>query len=285
MSNTTEFIIENGVLVKYVGPGGDVVIPDGVTEIGARSFEGRGYSIRSVTIPEGVETIGDAAFTCSSIKKLSIPKTVMKIGTGAFAVNEIQEFPNLEGVSEIGESVFSSSRFQSVRIPGNIKRILRDAFHNCIHLKELVIEEGTEMIGFCAFFDCHQLENVYLPESVTVIEEHAFDSCCNLKNFFAPGVNFSSLSGSALKKVACKYFLSHMDEYTQEDVAASYRRYLLSQKKKWLPVIFSEDRVDALRVFSNAGKITAKNIIEEFIKPATEANAVKCIAFLNQLDV
>ena len=39
MSNASDFIIENGVLKKYVGPGGDVVIPDGVNEIGYNAFE------------------------------------------------------------------------------------------------------------------------------------------------------------------------------------------------------------------------------------------------------
>ena len=34
MSNTQDFIIENGILQKYNGPGGEVVIPDGVIEIG-----------------------------------------------------------------------------------------------------------------------------------------------------------------------------------------------------------------------------------------------------------
>ena len=38
MSNASDFIIENGVLRKYVGPGGDVVIPEGVTEIGIKAF-------------------------------------------------------------------------------------------------------------------------------------------------------------------------------------------------------------------------------------------------------
>jgi hypothetical protein len=29
MSNASDFVIENGVLKNYVGPGGDVVIPEG----------------------------------------------------------------------------------------------------------------------------------------------------------------------------------------------------------------------------------------------------------------
>ena len=37
MSNITDFIIENGVLTKYVGKGVNVVVPEGVTSIGDRS--------------------------------------------------------------------------------------------------------------------------------------------------------------------------------------------------------------------------------------------------------
>lgn len=33
----SDFQIENGVLVKYTGNGGDVVIPEGVTSIGGKS--------------------------------------------------------------------------------------------------------------------------------------------------------------------------------------------------------------------------------------------------------
>ena len=38
MSNASDFIVENGVLKKYVGPGGDVIVPDGVTSIGLGAF-------------------------------------------------------------------------------------------------------------------------------------------------------------------------------------------------------------------------------------------------------
>ena len=36
MSNANDFVIEQGVLTKYIGPGGDVVIPEGVTVIEKR---------------------------------------------------------------------------------------------------------------------------------------------------------------------------------------------------------------------------------------------------------
>lgn len=38
MSNTKDFVIENGILIKYIGAGGDVVIPIGVAEIASLSL-------------------------------------------------------------------------------------------------------------------------------------------------------------------------------------------------------------------------------------------------------
>ena len=39
MENNQDFVIENGVLIKYNGPGGDVTIPEGVKEIGWSAFK------------------------------------------------------------------------------------------------------------------------------------------------------------------------------------------------------------------------------------------------------
>ena len=40
MENNQDFVITKGVLEEYKGPGGDVVIPAGVTEIGSSAFDG-----------------------------------------------------------------------------------------------------------------------------------------------------------------------------------------------------------------------------------------------------
>ena len=39
MSNVSDFIVENGRLEKYVGPGGDVVIPEGVRYMSSLAFQ------------------------------------------------------------------------------------------------------------------------------------------------------------------------------------------------------------------------------------------------------
>lgn len=62
MSGNQDFVIENGVLQKYNGPGGDVTIPAGVTKIWDNTFKDC-TGLTSVTIPESVTEIGYNVFT------------------------------------------------------------------------------------------------------------------------------------------------------------------------------------------------------------------------------
>lgn len=83
VSNASDFIIENGVLIKYTGPGGDVVIPEGVTEIGFGAFS-YCYDLTCVVIPKGVKKIGERAFAhCAALELIVFPESVEEIEAGA----------------------------------------------------------------------------------------------------------------------------------------------------------------------------------------------------------
>ncbi len=82
---------------RYIGKGGDVAIPDGVTSIGNGACE---YTRRchygkltSITIPESVTTIDYMAFIGNDIKSVTIPKNVTSIGLEICSYNE-----NLESI-------------------------------------------------------------------------------------------------------------------------------------------------------------------------------------------
>ena len=108
MSSASDFIIENGVLKKYVGPGGDVTIPEGVTSIGDCVFHGCS-SLISIAIPDGVTSIGVLAFSgCKNLASITIPNSMTNIGRSVF--DRCESLTNIaiaDSVTSIGEGAFS----------------------------------------------------------------------------------------------------------------------------------------------------------------------------------
>ena len=157
-----DFAIENGVLTKYKGAGGDVVIPEGVTEIGEDAFLGCS-SLESVSIPEGVREIGEDAFAfCKSLKSVTIPEGVKKIGRDAFR---------------------GCGSLKTISTPGSVAEIGASAFRDCSSLESVSIPEGVKKIGREAFRFCGSLKTISIPASVAEIGEAAFTGCSGLKLF------------------------------------------------------------------------------------------------------
>ena len=72
MGLTADFEIIDGVLVKYHGNDSDVIIPEGVCEIGEFAFQ-ENTNICSVVIGDGVTSIGLLAFHgCKRLSSLVI---------------------------------------------------------------------------------------------------------------------------------------------------------------------------------------------------------------------
>ena len=67
-----DFLIEGGLLKKYKGAETEVVIPEGVEEIGYRAFAGTN-GMTKVTFPKSLRTICGCAFeSCSSLRSVAI---------------------------------------------------------------------------------------------------------------------------------------------------------------------------------------------------------------------
>ena len=211
MSNANDFVIENGVLSDYIGPGGNVVIPEGVISINSGMFTSpfaKNSHIHSITIPlsmtnidsqafkdcknlktvhmhEGIEHIGNYAFdNCQALSEINIPRGIKSIGYFAFnnclALSEIN-IP--ESVEHIGDNAFSDCKSlqdeSGFVIVGNI-------LFNYYGTAEELVLPTIKIIGRDAFQDNCRLKKVTIPESVERIESRAFSHCCNLESVVMP---------------------------------------------------------------------------------------------------
>lgn len=209
--STPDMEIEDGVLVKYDGPGGDIVIPEGITKIGLGAFcccE----ELHRIIIPEGVTVIENGAFAgCSNMDSTVLPETLTTIGCEAYrecislhsiAIPEsvtvigqeaFRQCENLisviipEGITGIGYRTFAyCTCLRSVKIPKSMAMIGVRAFEGCKNLVSVTIPEGVTTIGAFAFYECKSLVSVTIPEGVTIIGNSTFAYCPALRDISIP---------------------------------------------------------------------------------------------------
>ena len=137
-----------------------VDIPTLLTAINYRAFSKCGLT--SVTIPEGVKSIDDAAFElCSNLTSVTLPQSLTDIASMAFVYCE---------------------NLKDIVIPSNVTSIGRQAFDGCSSLTSITVPENSQLtsIGDYAFSDCSSLTSITIPEGVTSIRDLAFSSCSSL---------------------------------------------------------------------------------------------------------
>ena len=197
-----DFEIENGVLKKYAGPGGDVVVPDGVKSIGERAFEGC-RSLASIELPAGLKSLGWGEFYgCSSLVNITIPDSVTSIGNWAFFdCSSLVSITIPDGVTSLGERAFEGcSSLANIKLPAGLTSIGDNAFEDCSSLASITIPDGVTSIGAVAFEDCSSLVNIELPAGLTSIGNWAFYGCSRLMSIELPAgltsIGISAFAGT-----------------------------------------------------------------------------------------
>lgn len=137
--NNCNAIMETATNILLVGSK-STLIPQDTRIIGDYALNGMfgSYSFRvSIDLPEGIEEIGQNAFSNCYLSSLTLPSTLKKIGKGAFYFTNFPSVIIPEGVTTIPEEAFSyCSNLTEITLPSTITSIETKAFYSCKQLKK-----------------------------------------------------------------------------------------------------------------------------------------------------
>ena len=148
-NHAKEFVIENGMIMDYVGTRPTVSIPTDVTAIHGQAFS-----------------------NCSFIEEIIIPDTLYDIGFGAFMGT--QWLRNMTDTFHVVGDILLlkyNGTDSVLTIPKDVTHIAGGLAFDNQSIEQLIIPEGVTTIGDFAFASCRSLEKVTIPHTVTSVGE------------------------------------------------------------------------------------------------------------------
>lgn len=169
----------------------EAIIPQTVTSIGEGAYA-MNWDLAKISLPDGITAIPAGLFNRQltkgdnkyddfpSVGAIEIPDGVTSIGMAAFFGLSAASVSLPDGLTEMGQSAFANNMIAEVTIPGSLKDIPRQAFsrgkamfNNPVPLSSLTLNEGTETIGTNAF-ENSALVSVKLPTTMKSIDDTSF---------------------------------------------------------------------------------------------------------------
>ena len=187
--NGTLFSKDKKKLIRY--PQGKTddsySVPSSVVTIGSYAFDGCSL-LRSVVLPNSIDTIRDNAFSRSGLYSIVLPEHTTYLGYNAFSdCDKLKSVAIPNNITHWNGYMFSGcDSLVSVSFPTNMTEIPYGMFQSCNSLRKLSIPNSVTRIGSSAFSSCYSLDSVIIPSSVTEIENHAFDNCRKLSSISIP---------------------------------------------------------------------------------------------------
>ena len=153
-----------------------------------------------------IEQIEDGAFeNCSSLKSISLPMALKTVGDEALKGTGLRTFDIPKSVFWLGDGLLENCKsLDHVKIPENIDKIPNRMFEGCTSLKKVELHERLSEIGDRAFFGCSSLDFLIIPDSVNQIGQDAFT---NTDKRFIIQCSFGSYAEKYARKNKIKYQL------------------------------------------------------------------------------
>lgn len=179
------FDAETGSITGYNGMNTRLTIPESIDGVPVKAIGKRALwedpLLGYVTLPEGLEYVGEDAF--------SITDTLKYV-----------EFPST--LKTIDKKGFSSYRGFRLDLPDSLEYIGEEAFSYFSVETDLIIPEGVKELGPGAFSAASRLQRVFLPSSLEKIGDNCF-SRSPITYVYMEGLELPEISDTAFDK--CEY--------------------------------------------------------------------------------
>ncbi|HFI0507740.1 TPA: leucine-rich repeat protein [Streptococcus suis] len=165
----------------------DVTIKEGVTVVADKMFEGQS-GVTSLTLPSSLLEVRPYAFTGIGIESLSLPAGLQKLGNHSFARSSNLKSVTIPSSLVEGDGAFiDSKRLVNISLaPGTTKII--DGLFRGTGFSEFTIPEGITEIGANAFSDNENLTTITLPSTLRAIGANAFSNTSLKRIVLPPGM-------------------------------------------------------------------------------------------------
>ena len=201
----------------------EIVIPEGVTEIGNYAFSGCS-GLTSITIPASVTHIGEDAFeNCTNLTAVTYTGAVEQWYELGYTFSSNPDVTCRNGMAELkikntvvnGLTPYGKSNCTEITIPEGVTRIKHRAFEDCTNLTSITIPSSVTEIESYAFDDCTGLTSITISDSVTSIEDYTFSGCTSLTDV--------TYTGTVEKWYALGYVMPSTADITCADGKAVFK--------------------------------------------------------------
>ena len=179
----------------------DVVVPEETESI--TNFLFAGCNIKSITLSEGVKSIGVGAFyNCQYLKSVKLPETLESINLAAFLRSTVEDVNFPSSLKKLGANAFYGSKIKEAVIPGSVGMIDRGTFAFCNELDKVELGKGIEVLGEEAFYGS-SVSEIKMPETLDYAQFNSLGGC-NFKSLTFPE-GFATLSMALTHNAELEY--------------------------------------------------------------------------------
>lgn len=206
----------NGTLTitGYSGTEKKVTVP---ATIGGKNVSGIGNSafynnkvLEEVTVSEGIQSIGQQAFSMSTLKKLWLPASlnVFKDGEdvceleGIYVDSANQSYKDVDGVL-YNKNMTTLVKYPSKKtastftVPNGVTKLEDCSMDSNTSLQKVVLPDSLKEVGYWSFMNCSNLSDITLPEQCKSVGQYAFSGTA-LTSFYIPAALETLMSGTFL---------------------------------------------------------------------------------------